>query len=409
MKTLLMLSGGPDSAAALWVAAKHGPVHCVHVRLAPEPSRMEAEEQAADRIAQYVREVTGQAITLDFCEWGIDWKLKGLIYDCYQLAGFEAVYAIAMNDITHIARIAIDETLIEPIRVMRRERASRAIENMVNLAVERNSPIRWFDPFGWPDPMTKKQVMDILPPELRKFTISCRSPEKKGNRWIPCGMCFKCKDELPNRPEPYLCGYTELVMLSGGPDSAVALWLAAQKGPTLAVHVLLGRDISKIKAEEWASHNICEYVRENSPFPVILEIVPYQIGNPDIYLQNDMNHLVAIRISYLLGYSDIKNIWRAAPAHDIEYHDKRGRTRESWMSFHEALCVDRKNWKWQDPFGWPQPMSKKEAMKLAPPEVSGMAISCCDPEENGNDEWTGCGKCYKCRGDWSYKMKGETD
>lgn len=41
--------------------------------------------------------------------------------------------------------------------------------------------------------LTKREVWDLLPPELRVHTWSCRRPIYEGKRAIACGKCISCK------------------------------------------------------------------------------------------------------------------------------------------------------------------------------------------------------------------------
>ena len=67
---------------------------------------------------------------------------------------------------------------------------------------------------------------------------------------------------------------------------------------------------------------------------------------PTLYL------LACLRAVYLLGYSDIRRVWRCAPAHRLAYAAERA------MRVHP--------WEWADPFGWPNPVSKAQAHAMAP-------------------------------------------
>ena len=43
--------------------------------------------------------------------------------------------------------------------------------------------------------MTKKDIWDMLPEDLRTLTWSCRTPNRdEKNNYIPCGKCITCKD-----------------------------------------------------------------------------------------------------------------------------------------------------------------------------------------------------------------------
>ncbi|MCY3823883.1 MAG: hypothetical protein OXG62_08455 [Nitrospinae bacterium] len=404
-KTLLMLSGGPDSAAALWVAAQEGPVLAVHARFAPRQNRREAEETAARRIVEYVSGQSEHNIRLDVVDYDIPRDVADIVYDCYHLAGLEAVYLIAHKDIHRVTRVARNENLIESISVMRRERASMAVERMVNLSVERNEPFAWWDVFGWPNSMKRVDAHRLMPDHLVKMSISCRRPGLDGNgEWSPCGECFKCKGYLPKLRQPEACGYTELVFLSGGAGSATALWLAAREGPVLAIHVQFSNHPIRREVEEDAARRIVDYVREKSRHPVRFDVIKYTPAADTLGVaQNDMHHFASIRAAYVLAYADIERIWRAAPAHDAGYSARRGQTRRAWVAFHNALCRDRRGLEWRDPFGWPNPVLKEDALRMAPRELIDLTVSCRSPVSDGRGGWEACGRCHKCRGDWSYE------
>lgn len=402
MKTLLMLSGGPDSAVALWLAAKHGPVHCVHVRLGPGVERIEAEEQAARRVVDYVRLHTGRNVRLDVVDYGVPAEVAAAVHDVYHLAAFRAVYLIAYRNISRVVRCGTAEDVATGW-MARCATYSSAIENMVELSIPRSEPFEWFDPFGRP-PMSKEKAHRLAPRELIELAISCRSPRRSESGWRDCGECFKCRGVPARRSGPRRAGFENLLMLSGGPDSAAALWLAAQEGTVLAVHVRLGASRERIEAEEQATRRAVDFVRRRTGRNIRLDVVDYSVPADTLgAAQNDMHHLAGIRAAYLLAYSDIRAIWRAAPAHDAGYAARRDQTRRAWVAFHDALCVGREDWQWRDPFGWPDPMRKEEALRLAPRELIDLSLSCNRPVPDGAGGWRGCGDCYKCDGDWAYR------
>ncbi len=42
--------------------------------------------------------------------------------------------------------------------------------------------------------MTKQEILEDIPVELKNLTWSCRLPQKIGGEFIPCGQCHTCID-----------------------------------------------------------------------------------------------------------------------------------------------------------------------------------------------------------------------
>ena len=102
----------------------------------------------------------------------------------------------------------------------------------------------------------------------------------------------------------------------------------------------------------------------------------------------------------LLGYSDIRRVWRYAPAHRPAYAAERATRRSAWTAFHDAIAAMRAHpWEWADPFGWPNPVSKAQTRAMAPRVLVELAVSCRDPQPDGQGGFGPCGACFKCRGD----------
>lgn len=192
MATLLMISGGVDSAAALIkLLSENGePVFAHHIVLSDSesPVRHKAENIACDRLVRYCRErYRDFSYTKSF--WDFQLPYFGWNLTLCAFVGARVLRSFPAAGITHYAVGVIDEPHTLGMWEERVEEAKATF--YAGLITARLS----FQPeIVWPVAhMTKREVLDFLPPEVVEMASYCRNPtELWGNRFRPCGKCISC-------------------------------------------------------------------------------------------------------------------------------------------------------------------------------------------------------------------------
>lgn len=185
-----MFSGGLDSTGALirLLTETEEPIHVHHIILKNIENRWRAEDKAVEDI-------------LDFCQKKYrPFKFTNNIFEFMQ---FEKFYGWD-NDIVRFiaAQIAKDDPNITQVALGKcADDTSPAfkLRAIQAHAIWRSS---FFD-IEWQPPaiirpvenMTKKELVEYLPPELFLKTWSCRHPveDKENNIFHPCFECDTCK------------------------------------------------------------------------------------------------------------------------------------------------------------------------------------------------------------------------
>jgi len=193
MATLLMLSGGADSAAALikLLTENNDPVFCHHIIIADQESRSryKAEDIASDKVVRYCREHFRDFVYTkslwDFPLSYFGWNLT--------LCAFVGARVLRSFPAAKIARYAVG-VIDEPRTLGRwKERVEEAqttfYAGLITAGLTYRPAIIW--PVAH---MTKIDVLDFLPLELADIVSFCRNPiELSGDTFRPCGRCVSCK------------------------------------------------------------------------------------------------------------------------------------------------------------------------------------------------------------------------
>ena len=203
--TLILLSGGLDSAAALWLAALRGPVVAVHLRVSMFPATRWLEARAAAGIAAFVARHAPHPVEFHALanvpprETRLAWRHMATAPD-----GSRApVVARPSSDFDHVAwptaaflaarpdlaavgigAVAEDFGAGAAERVARQHKAIHAALE----GLRAPGSFEWIYPLGMPAP-PKRAVATAMPPPLRAMAVSCIAPDWTGQ---PCGVCFKC-------------------------------------------------------------------------------------------------------------------------------------------------------------------------------------------------------------------------
>lgn len=196
---LLMLSGGFDSTASLvkLLTETKDDVWCHHVVLKNQERRNEAETQAVNNIVKYCRDnyrpfkfstsefsyhdpyfMGWDILTIGYISTIAATALQNRVFDAWgDYVDIEVVYGISKNDIEWLED-----------RKPRLEAIFKA--NFMN-----------YNRLGIPEPtmsylvddMTKREVIEYIPEDLRKSVWACRTPQKVGTDFVECGNCVSCK------------------------------------------------------------------------------------------------------------------------------------------------------------------------------------------------------------------------
>ena len=193
MAILLMLSGGADSAAVLikLLSETEEQVFAHHIIIADRESttRYKAEDLACDHVVAYCRRRYRDFVYTkslwDFPLPYFGWNLT--------LCAFVGARVIRSFPAARIARYAVG-VIDEPHTLgMWKERVEEARATFYAGLV--TARLQYQPEIVWPvSHMTKRQILDFLPPEVVDMVSFCRNPGELGaGRYRPCGECISCK------------------------------------------------------------------------------------------------------------------------------------------------------------------------------------------------------------------------
>jgi len=193
--TLVMLSGGIDSTAALWHALnrpnEYGDIHVHHIHIQNAESRWRAEAAAVKSILQYMREhssssFTSSQSTINTPNFGLNF-----LFDT-EVLNFVTGYMTSRDP--HINKVIIGGTATD-FAMQANEAIARgkAIHNGFHPEEKDHSSRVKHYPHSH---LTKAEVYKTLPPELALLTWSCRTPNYINGEPVECGRCKTCTLEL---------------------------------------------------------------------------------------------------------------------------------------------------------------------------------------------------------------------
>jgi len=193
--TLLMFSGGLDSTGALWqlLQNKENRVHIHHLHLVNKENRAEAEQRSVKNILLYISKYYKVQYSESFHKYPYYSYLslkdnrdiilnQNLMFDS-DIYNFMA--GTICTSLPHIKSVAIGRTKSDSEEILTMNRATIGTNIFKLLApnVEKIYPVVH---------LTKTEVYDILPKELRDMTWSCRTPIYLDNTFKECGKCKTC-------------------------------------------------------------------------------------------------------------------------------------------------------------------------------------------------------------------------
>lgn len=177
-----MFSGGLDSTAMLWNYVKgESELHVHHLYLVNKENRARAEDRAVKDIVDYMRSIRDFGFSESYHEYPC--YNNNFIWDSDIFSFMAGSICLGMKT---IREVAVGMTASD-------------MNGRLSARVERANKI--FDAFGsgakkvYPlMEMTKKQVWEMLPSELREMSWSCRTPLYEGEDIRRCGRCRTCRE-----------------------------------------------------------------------------------------------------------------------------------------------------------------------------------------------------------------------
>ncbi|MCC6209560.1 MAG: hypothetical protein IT513_00815 [Burkholderiales bacterium] len=192
MTTLVMFSGGLDSTAMLYklLTGSADELHVHHVHLRNRDGRARAESDAVAAVLAWCR---AHCRPFSFSESALDFEsLRAIPIDYLAVAYAACQVAI---DVPRCNRIAIGTLAVDLDEVKRKvtQKQRRVFDAMYACYRERKlgePVIEWLYPVY---ELTKAQVAQSLPAELRAVAWSCRRPVPVEGGYRICGECKPCR------------------------------------------------------------------------------------------------------------------------------------------------------------------------------------------------------------------------
>lgn len=196
-KILCMYSGGIDSLGALYKlltdpAYTAFTIHVHHMNLQNVENRMQAEHQAVQRTLVYLRKNNDKPFFYTECSHDYSFMRPAYFtFDTYWYGFMAANIITADPSIRYVATGRTKSDREGPAAQANRFNADRGLEIFhATLPLKHRFERDYIYPVAH---LTKKEVWQMLPPELRKMAWSCRQPVIKGKTFVPCGRCAACK------------------------------------------------------------------------------------------------------------------------------------------------------------------------------------------------------------------------
>lgn len=179
-ETLLMFSGGLDSTGVFWrLINSQKIIHVHHLYLVNKENRAMAEDRAVREIVGYMKGIRDFGFSESYHEYP---SYNGnFMFDSDIFSFMAGSICVSMKTVREVA-IGMTASDMRYGLSARVERANRIFESFGTRA-KKVYPLM---------DMTKRQVYEMLPEELRKMSWSCRTPIYEGEDIRECGRCKTC-------------------------------------------------------------------------------------------------------------------------------------------------------------------------------------------------------------------------
>lgn len=203
--TLVMLSGGIDSTAALWHVLnrpeEYGQVHVHHVHIQNIEARWRAEAEAVKAVLSYMQEHSPTKFTFSESTISTPHLGRHFLYDT-EVTGFITGYMTSRDP--RINKVIFGATGTDFARgVSAAVGRGKRVHNAFHPNEEDHSKAIKEYPHS---DLTKEEVYKTLPKELAVLTWSCRTPHYADGKPIECGRCKTCILELKTVQRPVSAG-----------------------------------------------------------------------------------------------------------------------------------------------------------------------------------------------------------
>jgi 7-cyano-7-deazaguanine synthase in queuosine biosynthesis len=179
--TLIMFSGGLDSTGVFWKLINESEtIHVHHMYLVNKEGRAKAENKAVKDIVEYMNKIRRFGFSESYHEYPC--YNNNFIWDSDIFSFMAGSICLSFKTIKRVA-IGTTASDLSPSLSKRIERANK-IFDAFETSAEKVHPM-----IG----MKKKQIYEMLPPNLRILTWSCRKPIYEGDDIKRCGNCKTCK------------------------------------------------------------------------------------------------------------------------------------------------------------------------------------------------------------------------
>jgi hypothetical protein len=193
---LCMYSGGLASAGTLYFLLtrdeyKDFAIHVHHMHLVNPENRALVEHSATLSALEHMRQSGYRDFSYSESLHRYPAFNQQILWDADLCAFMAGSICNATPDIRYVA-LGRTKTDIEHAGRDFLARMARAQEIFRAVKALNQNPSEHLFPVAQ---LTKRQLWDILPPELRQRTWSCRRPvyEDNGHRAVACGRCISCK------------------------------------------------------------------------------------------------------------------------------------------------------------------------------------------------------------------------
>lgn len=191
--TLIMLSGGLDSAASVVKFLTETDDHIIvhHINLINHLGRAPMELQASYAVVEYCK---SHYRAFDFTTSTLDLSfMRHIVPDIYHTNYILGLMVSTDPRIKKLGKCLIADDYEDPTYNERRE---IAWDLYCSLAPSKTVPKSLY----LLRDMTKSDILSYLPPDLVRLTWSCRTPLRQPNGFQRCGKCTPCKQILGALP-----------------------------------------------------------------------------------------------------------------------------------------------------------------------------------------------------------------
>lgn len=177
---LLMFSGGLDSTGALWKLIRTKEELLVHhIYLCNKEKRAEAENKSVKDIIAYMKNIRDFTYTESYHEYPS--YNNNFMWDSDIYNFVAGTICLCLKS---IKEVAIGRTKSDMGIEQRADRGTKILHTF-------DPNIKKVYPVG---DMTKKEIYEMLPEDLRNLTWSCRTPVYKDNYIYECNRCKTCRE-----------------------------------------------------------------------------------------------------------------------------------------------------------------------------------------------------------------------